>query len=102
MYNLIEYSNNYAKKSGSLSKYYKDDQNHNIVQSESFKLKINITGKNPGADNKKDVKITVSLKYLSKFWRTLEIPLVICDINLILTWPKNYLISSATGKKNLQ
>ena len=34
MYNLIEYSDNYAKTSGSLWQYFKDDPNDNIVQSE--------------------------------------------------------------------
>ena len=37
MYNLIEYSDNYSKTSGSLWQYYKDDPNDNITQSESFK-----------------------------------------------------------------
>ena len=45
MYNLIEYSDNYSKTSGSLWRYYKDDPNDNIVQSESFKSKIKVTGK---------------------------------------------------------
>ena len=45
MYNLIEYSDNYSKTSGSLWQYYKDDPNDNIVQSESFRSKIKITGK---------------------------------------------------------
>ena len=40
MYNLIEYTNNYSKASGSLWKYYKDDPNDNITQFESFKSKI--------------------------------------------------------------
>ena len=31
----------------------------------------------------------VSLKYLSNFWRTLEIPLINCDITVILTWSAN-------------
>ena len=46
MYNLIEYSDNYSKTSGSLWQYYKDDPN-NIENSESFKYNINITGKIP-------------------------------------------------------
>ena len=47
MYNLIEYSNNYLKTSGILQQYYRDDPNDdpNIALSESFKLRINITGK---------------------------------------------------------
>ena len=40
MYNLIEYSDNYSKTSGSLWQYYKDDPNDNIANSESFKLKV--------------------------------------------------------------
>ena len=47
MYNLIEYSNNYSKTSASLWQYYKDDPNDNMTQSESFKSKMRITGKNP-------------------------------------------------------
>ena len=72
MYNLIEYSDNYSKTSGSLWQYYKDDPNDNIADSESFKSKIKITGKTPDDGNTKDVEIIVSLKYLSNFWRTLE------------------------------
>ena len=45
MYNLVEYSDNYSKTSESLSKYYKDDPNDNITQSESFKSKIKITAR---------------------------------------------------------
>ena len=45
MYNLIEYSDNYSKTSGSLWQYYKDDPNDNIENSESFKYKIKLTGK---------------------------------------------------------
>ena len=37
MYNLIEYSDNYSKTSGSLWQYYKDDPNDNMTQSGSFK-----------------------------------------------------------------
>ena len=62
MYNLIEYSDNYSKTSGSLWQYYKDDPNDNIVQSESFKSKIKITGKTPAAGNTKDVEIIETIK----------------------------------------
>ena len=47
MYNLIEYSYNYSKTSGSLWQYYRDEPNDNITESESFKSKIKITGKKP-------------------------------------------------------
>ena len=83
MYNLIEYSNNYSKTSGSLSQYCRDDPNDNIVNSESLLLVV---------------KTEVPLKYLSNFWRTLEMPLISCEINLILTWSADSVISSAAGK----
>ena len=70
MHNLIEYSDNYAKTSGSLWQYFRDEPNDNLADSESFKSKIKITGKTPNNDNEKDVEIMVPLKYLSNFWRT--------------------------------
>ena len=82
--NLIEYSGNYSKTSGSLWQYYKNDPNDNITDSESFKSKIKITGKTSNNGNTKDVNIIVPLKYLSNFWRTLEMPLINCEVNLIL------------------
>ena len=39
MYNLIEYSDNYSKTSGSLWQYYKDDPNDNLTDSKPFKSK---------------------------------------------------------------
>ena len=47
---------------------------------------MKITVKTPNDDNEKDVEIMVPLKYLSNFWRTLEMPLINCEVNLILTW----------------
>ena len=69
-----------------------------ITESESFKYKIKITGKIPAAGNTKDVKIAVPWKYLSNFWRKSEIPLINCEINLILTWSEDCVILSATGQ----
>ena len=48
--------------------------------------------------NTKDVKIIVPLKYLSNFWRTPEMLLINCEVNLILTWSSTCIISSATGE----
>ena len=98
MYNLIEYSNNYSKPSGSLWQYYKDEPNDNIADSESFKSKVKITGKTPNNGNTKDVEIIVPLKYLSNFWRTLEMPLINCEVNLLLTWSKDCVITNSTGE----
>ena len=76
MYNLIVYSDNYSKTSGSLYQYYKDEPNYNIADSESFKSKVKITGKTLNDGNTKNVETIVPLKYLSNFWKTLEMPLI--------------------------
>ena len=95
MYNLIEYSDNYAKTTGSLWQYCKDtlalNANGEITHftegnfTDSFNFKTKITGQT-GNNGTKDVEIMVPLKYLSNFWRTLEMPLINCEVNLILTW----------------
>ena len=69
-----------------------------MTQSQSFKSKIKITGKTPADGNMKDVEVMVPLKYLSNFWRTLEMPLINCEVEIILTWSKTCVISSATGE----
>ena len=85
MYNLIEYSDNYSKTSGSLWQYYKDilalDDNGNIVNfdgnndSNSFKFKAKIAGQTNDDGEINGVEIMVPLKYFNNFWRTLEMPL---------------------------
>ena len=97
MYNLIEYSDNYLKTSGSLWQYYKDEPNDNIAYSETFKSKVKITGKTPAINNTKDAEIIVSLKYLSNLWRTLEIHLINCEVNLDLAWSRDCVITNSTG-----
>ena len=94
MYNLMEYSDNYAKTTGSLRQYCKDiparDANNEITEftagntTDSFKFTAKITGQ-IGDDGTKNVEIIVPLKYLSNFWRTLEMPLINCEVNLIWT-----------------
>ena len=95
MYNFIEYSDNYAKTTGSLWQYCKDiparNNNDKITEftagnpTDSFNFKAKITGRT-GDDGTKNVEIMVPLKYLSNFWRTLEMSLINCEVNLILTW----------------
>ena len=68
MYNLIEYSDNYAKTTGSLWQYFRDEPNDVLRNSKSFKSEVKITGKTPDDDNEKDAKIMVPLKYLSNFF----------------------------------
>ena len=103
MYNLIEYSDDYSKTSGSLWQYCKDipaiDDNNAIVNlnnnnlTDSFNFKVKMTGQT-GDNGTKPIEIIVPLKYLSNFWRTLEMPLINCEINLILTWSANCVIIS--------
>ena len=97
MYNLIDYSGNYAKTTGSLWQYFRDEPDDDLEESESFKSKIKITGKTPDDDNEKDVGLMVPLNYLSNFWRTLEMPLINCEVNLILTWSSACVITDSDG-----
>ena len=108
MYNLIEYSDNYAKTAGSLWQYCKDiparnDNDQTIAfdvnnVTDSFNFKVKITGRT-GNGGTKDVEIMVPLKYLSNFWRTLEMPLINCEVNLILTLSSTCVLI-ATGQQN--
>ena len=58
-------------------------------------LKQKITGQT-GNNGIKEIEIMAPLKYLSNFWKTLEMPLVNCEINLILNWSTNYIIVYTT------
>ena len=64
---------------------------NNLTDSLNFKVKM--TGQT-GNDGTKNVEIMVPLKNLSNFWRTLEMPLINCEINLILIWSANSVIVS--------
>ena len=92
MYNLIEYSDNYSDTSGSLWQFKRDEVPANnadltINNSQSFKYKAALLGKTADTVNNtnssvKDAKIVVPLKYLSNFWRSLEMPLINCKVCL--------------------
>ena len=95
MYNLIEYSDNYSDTSGSLWQFKRDEVPNNdadlsIDNSKSFKYKAAIVGKTADAAGGntfvKNTKIVVPLKYLSRFWRSLEMLLINCKIHLELNW----------------
>ena len=59
---------------------------------------MKITGKTPNDGNEKDVEIMVPLKYSSNFWRTLEMPLINCEVSVVLTWSPTCVITSSTGQ----
>ena len=102
MYNLLEYTKSYSKTTGSLWDYYRDEpssraegnKNYAIKHSKSFDYETRITGRLEGNNTEKEVKMVLQLKHLSNFWRTLDIPLINCEINLILTWSEKCVITS--------
>ena len=115
MYNLLEYGKNYRKTIGSLYNYYKDElsgdaddnnfDNIKVVNSNTLKYKIKITGNTYNVDagaqgydvNKngtQEVELAIPLKYLGNFWRALNIPLISCEVSLELKWDKNCIITS--------
>ena len=91
MYNLIEYSNNYSNTSESLWQYYREELYDNITYSNPFKFKSRVLNNtdNTGTVN---VEMTAPVKYLSNFWVTLEMPVMNCEINLIIAWSANCVI----------
>ena len=108
MYNLIECSDNYADSSGSLYQFKRDESpmndaesplNFALDNSTSFKYKTSLLGKATDADGNdrslKNTKIVVPLKYLSNFFRSLEMPLINFKVHLQLNWNNNCVMYSA-------
>ena len=98
MYNLIEYSDNYSDTSGSLWNFKRDEITNNADvtndnNAPSFKYKANLFGNTEDNGRKNGVKITVPLKYLSNFWRSLEMPLINCKVELSLNWTENCILT---------
>ena len=109
MYNLIEYSDNYQDSSGTLYQYKRNEPPEaNAINdlktdtSSYFKYKVSLLGNPVFVDNitKRSVKVVVSLKCLSNFFRSLEMPLINCKIKLNLTWKKECVLSNQDGQQN--
>ena len=111
MYNLIEYSDNYQDSSAALYQYKRDESPEDdavadltVDSSDSFKYKIKLLGNvtevagNAGGIRRLNVKVVVPLKYLSNFFRSLEMPLINCKIKLNLTWKKESVLSTVAGE----
>ena len=106
MYNFIEYSDNYQDSSATLYQYKRDEPPEanavadlTVNNSSSFKYKVSLLG-NPVFDRnitKRSVKVVVPLKYLSNFFRSLEMPLINCKIKLNLSWKKECVLSNQDG-----
>ena len=106
MYNLIEYSDNYQDSSAILYQYKRDEppeanptNDLTTDTSSSFKYKVSLLGNQVVANNivRINVKVVVPLKYLSDFFRSLEMPLINCKIKLNLTWKKECILSTDNG-----
>ena len=106
MYNLIEYSDNYQDSSASLYQYKRDEPpednaiaNLTVNNSSSFKYKVNLMSNRNvvGGIVRLNVKVVVPLKYLSNFFRSLEMPLINCKLKLNLTWKKECVLSTDIG-----
>ena len=106
MCNVVEYSDNYQDSSATLYQYKRDEspEDDAVVDltadnSSSFKYKVSLLG-NPVLDGnitKRSVKVVVPLKYLSNFFRLLEMPLINCKIKLNLSWKKECVLSNQAG-----
>ena len=88
--------------------YYRDEPSDPLSSnSESFKYKTSITGNTynvgdgeEGYDankvGKNETEVVIPLKHLSNFWRSLNIPLINCEVELILTWSRNCVLADMT------
>ena len=101
IYNLIEYSDDYSDTSGSLWQFKRDEITNNADvandnNAPSFKYKASLIGNTGDHGTKNGVKIAVPLKFLSNFYKSLEMPLVNCKVELSLKWYERCLLTAAT------
>ena len=74
--------------------------NDTLAESESFKFKFKFAG-TTNAESSKYEELVVPLNYLSNCWKNLKMPSVNYQINLILTWSKNFAISISPDQQHL-
>ena len=102
MYNLMEYSDNYQDSSATLYQYKRDEPAEDDAIADltvdnwsSFKYKVSLLGSNN--ITRINAKVVIPSKYLSNFFRSLEMPLINCEIKLNLTWKKECVLSTGGG-----
>ena len=90
---------NGVKKTGSLWNYYRGEPSNPLsTNSESFKYKTSILGKTlQNNDSLTNAEVVIPLKHLSNFWKNRNIPLINCEVELILTWFKNCVLADMTA-----
>ena len=67
----------------------------NDYNAPSFKYKGNLIANTEADGTKKGVKIALPLKYLSNFWRSLEVPMINWKVELSLKWIENCVLTTA-------
>ena len=104
MYNLTEHSDNYSDTSVSLWGFNGDEvvNNPDVTKKNapSFEYKASV-GDTENNGTKIGVKIAVPLKYLSNFWRSLEMPLINCKVELSLKWNETCVLTAAANASNV-
>ena len=103
MYNLLKYSDNYRNSTGSLYQFKRDeppDDNADVANDTTRLVYKSKLIKGTDNNNVNNVKLVVPLKYVSNFFRSLEMPLVNCKIDLELIWHKDCMISNAIAAAN--
>ena len=100
MYNLIKYSDNYSDTSGSLCGFEIDEvvNNRDLTNNDnapSFKYRARLITNTEVDGTENGVKIAVPRKYLSNFWRPLEMALIKCKVELLLKWIENCVLTTA-------
>ena len=109
MYNLLEYSKKDSIISETLWNYNGDKVNNSTIENndannfrihnnktktcKSFEYRAKLIGSTPDNGGRLDTEIIVPLKYLSNFWRSLDLPLNNCEIELDLSWSRYCVIS---------
>ena len=106
--------------SGSLWNYYREEEdnfNYNASNVKSFKYKTKIAGKTqtrpaqPGSEGDFDrparppvpnlsVEVTIPLKYLGNFWRSLDLPLIKYEVEFDLLWTKDCVLVECNNNNN--
>ena len=111
MYNLLEYSDNFSVTSGSLWNYYRDEvsnyanefyDNYNIINSNKtttstfFKYKTRTIKNTSNSNSRLNAEVVVPLKYLTNFWRSLDLLSINSEMELDLTWTNFCVISEVS------
>ena len=109
MYNLIEYSDNYEDSTASLYQFKRQEplaNNANLTNvSTSLDYRSKLLGDGVAENNNavwKNAKIIVPLKYVSSFFRSLELPLINTKLYIELNYTKNSVISNVAGNSTFR